>query len=215
MEISTRLTTSKMPVRLTLHAYSLKQETVGLGNIPLVRTHNFQHGLVEELKETKEKLDAAESFKNKLQERVKQLEYEASILNRDILASDRDTKRAARLVDPADESTGLDTSMSISRASKGSAALEEITELEDDGLTRRSAVIEVANLVMQRDLRMVQSEKTELNQQLKRAEDQKKELEDIILSLRQEIALADVNVESSPELFLEVFLAKMGFSCFR
>ncbi|KAJ8900745.1 hypothetical protein NDN08_000046 [Rhodosorus marinus] len=147
----------------------------------------------EELKETKEKLKAAETVKITLQARLKQLEDEASILNRDVLASDRDTKRAARFIDPTDDSTGLDTSMSISRASKGSAALEEITELEDEGLTRRSAVIEVANLVMQRDLRMAEAEKKELKEQLKRAEDQKNELEDIILSLRQDIALAEIN----------------------
>mmetsp|Transcript_4650 Transcript_4650/g.19904 ORF Transcript_4650/g.19904 Transcript_4650/m.19904 type:complete len:624 (-) Transcript_4650:541-2412(-) len=172
----------------------------------------------EELKETKEKLKAAETVKITLQARLKQLEDEASILNRDVLASDRDAKRAARCVlrgrswssitsmrrgsnsfrtrrrfiDPTDDTTGLDTSISISRASRGSAALEEITELEDEGLTRRSAVIEVANLVMQRDLRMAQAEKTELKEQLKRAEDQKNELEDIILTLRQDIALAEM-----------------------
>mmetsp|Transcript_4655 Transcript_4655/g.19924 ORF Transcript_4655/g.19924 Transcript_4655/m.19924 type:complete len:478 (-) Transcript_4655:1092-2525(-) len=146
----------------------------------------------EELKETKEKLKAAETVKITLQARLKQLEDEASILNRDVLASDRDAKRAARFIDPTDDTTGLDTSISISRASRGSAALEEITELEDEGLTRRSAVIEVANLVMQRDLRMAQAEKTELKEQLKRAEDQKNELEDIILTLRQDIALAEM-----------------------
>jgi len=128
----------------------------------------------------------------RMQDRIRQLEQETSVLADDVLDTDYDTKRAKKYLEKDDASFEDDLGQEVSQTSQ--EPIFTITAGDDTGsMERRLAIMEAANMVLQRDLHAAKVKQQSLKGQLRTSTEEKNNLESVILSLRQDLALAEMN----------------------